>query len=369
MKINLISLVPETFGNRKFFVKEISGKLEIASKRLTPYGKNPKPIILPRQIELSEEVAEAIGIYAGDGKLTPNDIMHVDLVSMDTDIVNSFLRLLKILNVKTDNLYLEIIYRNGKPKDLAKKWSEATGISSKQFRLKKSLRHRHDVFHIQLGSVIFRIIFEKMIFHSLPIIKADENLRRAFLRGYFAADGTIAFNGKENYINYVGFSYDAGNESWLRNFCMECLELEGVPSKFNEKEREGEITITGWDSYCKLWRIDFFNCCERKQRRFSKILESRRIYCKLNDDFRKEFFSSIRMKQKEIAKSISSWQGNVSRTMKGKHLLTIKQLKILQPYSRFDISKIIENVEHIRFGPLSKGIINSKTEISSMFEV
>ncbi len=368
MKIHFADFVPKKFGNRKFIVKEVSDKIEVTSKKRTKYGKNPKPILLPKKIELDEKFVEAIGIYAGDGKMTPNDMMHTDLASKDADIIKSFLNLLKTLNVDTNKLYFEIIYRTGNKKYIISKWSKIICINSCRFKIRRSFRHRFDVLHIQLGSIIFRVVFEKMVFSLLPTIKNDKNLRRAFLRGYFAADGTIGFNEKENYLNYIGFSYDAGNESWLRDFCMEALKLEYIPSKFKEIGREGEITITGWNLYCKLWLIDLFGCCERKNIHFSKILRSRRIYCKLKDHFRSEFFKSIGMEQKEIAKYIKSWQGNVSKMIEGKHLLTIKQLKILQPYSKFNISDIIDNIQHIRFGPVGKGFIESRTEIRALLE-
>ncbi|HLC50767.1 MAG TPA: hypothetical protein VJH90_00125 [archaeon] len=176
----------------------------------------------------------------------------------------------------------------------------------------------------------------------------------------------MGFNERENYLNYIGFSYNAEKEKWLRRFCIECLKLEGVNATYKEKNKDGIAVVTNWYNYYKLWNIDVFGACRRKKKDLIEILTSRNIYCCMNNKFRIEFFRSLNMKQKEIAKLINSWQGNVCKTIQGKHLLTIRQSNILQSSSDFTTNNIIGNIFYIRIG---KSKFNLKKDIKYFFSL
>ncbi|MBU3896703.1 MAG: hypothetical protein KJ697_02095 [Nanoarchaeota archaeon] len=352
MKIKTNEFIPDIFRNRKFSIEELGDKIKVSSKIFGKSGSNPKSIILPKQIELNGSFAEAIGLYIGDGKLTERDLRHSSFGNKDEDIIKFMLEFfVKTMNIPLDKMTLTITYRIGDGSVSKKKWSNILGVCSEKFKLKQSNRIKNDMLTIQINSTIFRIFLKNMI--ACLLIKFKENviLRRGFLRGYFAAEGTIGFNKKENFLNYIGFAYNPLKEHSLRNYCIECLNLENIESKYKERTgNRAEIIITKWSNYSKLWKVGLFDRCDRKKNIFDEILYTRKVYCKLNNKFRKRFFGCISLTQRNIADLTNSWQGNICRVLSGNNLITINQLKTLSNYSNYSEESILENIKSVRIG-------------------
>lgn len=357
MKLDLEQIAKEVFKDKDLFIEELpENKVKIWYKNERIFrsigASDPAPFVLMKSIELDEKFAEAVGMYLGDGKTTKNDTAHIDFVSKDCDMLvfmlNFFMN--KFL-VSLSKLTISIKYKAENKNDVLDKWSILLNIQKSKFKISYSSRNRYDTVSIQVNSTILRKLFDEIIEISLPFIKLNEKLRKGFLRGYFAAEGTIGYSKNENYLNYVGFSYNPKTEKWLRNYCIVCLAKENIDSVFKErKNNRAEIIISSWNNYWKFWSIDMFDRCIRKKDKFSRILLSRDIYCQFNDKFRCNLFVSLGMTQKEIAKIIKSYQGNVCMTIKGEHLLSIRQIKDLIPYTNLSIKDFIQNIEAIRVG-------------------
>ena len=103
-------------------------------------------------------------MYLGDGKLS-KDLHHLEFTSIDKDILDIMLNFFE----KTFNL------------------------NANEFTKRK--------YAFQINGIIFRILFEKIINIILKSnFYKNTVLRRAFLRGLFAAEGGIGIVKKENYI-------------------------------------------------------------------------------------------------------------------------------------------------------------------------
>lgn len=357
MKLNLEEIAKETFKDKELFIEELpEDKVKIWYKNKRMFrsigASDPAPFVMPKSIEFDERSAEAIGMYLGDGKTTKNDIRHIDFASKDYDMLVFMLNFFKNkFLVSLGNLTISIKYKVGEEDYILNKWSVLLNIPKSKFKISYSVRNRYDTLSIQVNSTILRKILDEMIKISLFSIKLNERLRRGFLRGYFAAEGTIGYSKHENYINYIGFSYNPKTETWLRDYCMECLMKENIDSVFKERKgNRAEIIVSSWNNYWKFWSINIFDRCYRKKDKFSKILLTRDIYCHINDKFRCKLFSSLSMTQGEIAKIIKSHQGNVCRTIKGEHLLTVTQIKNLMLYTNLSIKDFMQNTEAIRIG-------------------
>lgn len=358
MRLNVVEIAKEAFKNKEGLVIEElpEDKVEIWYKNKRMYrkigGTDPRPFILPRLIELDEEFAEAIGLYLGDGKTTESDTHHLDFVNKDCDIIVFMLnffneRLLANLNKMT----ISIKYKYGNKYRILEKWSKWLSIPKSKFKISYQPRNRYDTISIQINSSVLRKVFFEIIKVALNSIKSNKNLRRGFLRGYFAAEGTVGYNEKENYLNYVGFSYNPKTEAWLRNYCILCLAKENIVSVFRERNgNKGEIIVTKWANYQKLLSIQIFDRCERKKKKFLEILMTRDIYCDLTRNFRQSMFTSLGMTQNQISKIIDSYQGNVSKTIHGMHLLSKHQIKDLLPYTNLSLLDFIKNTQAIRIG-------------------
>ncbi len=357
MQIDISELAKDVFSNKELIIENLpDDKVKIWYRNKRAYrsigGSDPRPFILPKSIELDQEFAEAIGLYLGDGKTTKKDTQHLEFSNKDHDIVNFMLNFFtsKFL-VGLNNMTITIKYKTGDMEEVLKKWSKLLKIPESKFKISYVSRNKYDTLSMQINSTVLRKIFCGIIHKSLESIKSDQNLRRGFLRGYFAAEGTVGYNDDENYLNYIGFSYNPKTEKWLRNYCMLCLSKENIQSVFRERSgNRSDVIISGWKNYWKLWSMKIFDRCERKKMRFLEIFSSRNIYCNLGDSFRELFFSSLGMTQRKIAGIMGSWQGNVCRTVEGKHLLSVKQIENLLPYTELSIEDFITNTKAIRIG-------------------
>ena len=294
-------------------------------------------------------------------------MQHTSFTSKDSDIAKFMLDFfVNRFHIDKSRITLTISYSFGRSHPLIKKWAKVLNVPYKNFGLTKKPRHRYDTLGIQINSVLFTVIFKKILFSMLSPIKQDTVLRRGFLRGYFAAEGNIGFKRKDNYIEYIGFWYNALKESSIKNFCLVCLKAESIRARYKEKGSEGFIIINGWENYCKLWAIRIFDRCQRKRNLFWTIFKTRKIYCKLETAFMQKFFSTLGIAQKQIARTIGSWQANVSRTTQGAHLLTIEQLKALLRHSPFTENTLINNIEGFRIGNM-RSVIKDKLFLKYLF--
>jgi len=142
------------------------------------------------------------------------------------------------------------------------KWANLLDVPTEKLHTTYSKRHRKDVLHMQIGGTILRKIFDKVIEMCLPVIKKDPTLRRAFLMGHYAADGGIgvAKDVFRNYIVNVDFNYNPAKEKWLRDFLMDCLELEGLKDiSYKEYFHKAYVQIANWYNYHILWKIRLFD--------------------------------------------------------------------------------------------------------------
>jgi len=94
-----------------------------------------------------------------------------------------------------------------------------------------------------------------------------------------------------------------------------------------------------------------FNLCQRKKDKFLDVMHNLKIYCILENKYILELFKKQNLKQKEIAKLINSWQGNVSKTIKGKHLLTLENFNLL--CNRVNEKNHLDKIKNIRIGSLT----------------
>ena len=72
---------------------------------------------------------------------------------------------------------------------------------------------------------------------------------------------------------------------------------------------------------------------------------TRDIYCDLTRNFRQDMFTSLGMTQNQISKIIGSYQGNVSKTIRGMHLLNKHQIENLLPYTNLSVLDFIKNTK------------------------
>lgn len=331
---------------------------------------NRKSFILPNTYRVDERFMEAISLYLGDGDFNRKEKRHLTFCSKDKELATFFLNFLRdYFFMQNSDITILIQYKK-RNKYLRQEWSKVLRVKKDKIITRFSDRHRNEVCHIQVNGVVFRKIFEKIIHNVLSTAFLQKpDLRRAFLRGLFAAEGNIGIDylEKKHYISQITYNLSLFEES-LKDFICRGLELEHVHYKIfrDEKDHSLEINIQRWDNYLKLWSISVFDLCQRKKDKFIAIAKKLDIYVQFNDTFRREFFKRLPLLQKQIANVIDSWQANVSRTITGEHLLRIEQLLKLLNYTNITKEEVKPNINAFRVGTLT--LIQPSLEVFEFLE-
>ncbi len=344
MKTDVRTLVPQGW------------KTEDVSLHLMKVSKNKlaKSIIFPKIIKIDNHFVEGIALFLGDGDFNRKEKRHTTFASKDKDITKHYLDFLrKYFYIEDKDISFSIRYKRTNP-NMIQSWKETLKIN-KNINSYQSDRSLSEALHIQVNSVVFRHLFENIINYTLKLrIFEQIELRKAFLRGIFAAEGNIGIKRKEKYINQITFSFSK-KEMHLAKIVKFALAKENISSKILPPRKNClEVNIQNWKNYHLLWKIDLFSICSRKQQDFLMILKNLHVYCNLDDKFRFKLFESLNLTQREIARLLNSWQGNIAHMIKGKNLISIARLKRLAKYSCITEEKIIENIKFLRIGCLTK---------------
>lgn len=215
-------------------------------------------------------------------------------------------------------------------------------------------------------------MFQTIMKNSLNYISIDKDLRRGFLRGYFAAEGTISYYNKNTgtSVSSISFSYNKIKENWLRDFCMGCLKLEGINSRYEESKIKlgGKIVICNWCNFKKMWEIGIFDRCERKKKLFVSLVRKPKVYIYLRSNFIKSISKENGMTQEKTAEFLGSTQGNISEIIRGKRPFEITQLILLSKFLNKDIQLIKDNITLIQIYHSSTKLKPSNDFTNLLFE-
>ncbi|MBI5392500.1 LAGLIDADG family homing endonuclease [Candidatus Woesearchaeota archaeon] len=281
--INLIELI-----DKKYLVEETTDNLIRVSFKRKGSGPNPKPFVIPSKIIIDNTFVEAIAMYIGDGKLSV-DMHHLDFTSKDKDMIQFMLNFfLKRLNLHIQDIRYTITYRHFK-EDMLFRWSSYLMIPKEMIHLIQSDRHREECLGMQISGMILRDIFGKIVQIVLTFDYSEQiELRHAFLRGLYAAEGGLGIVVKENYIAYISYHLSYQKEEKLSKFVQQLLEFEGITCKEILRPKKGEryIQITNWQNYWKLYRIGIFELNLRKKQKFLDKVQNTKFMFKVTDELR-----------------------------------------------------------------------------------
>lgn len=352
MKLNLLKFSTEILKSFNPEVKSSTNWFKVSY--INRKGNNPKPFVFPNILDVDELVAEAMGLYIGDGTMNVRDKNHVSFINIDADVVKFIFDFFRSrFKIKNSDITFLISYSKSRPKYLKEKWSTVLNIPKEKFKTRKSERNKNESVLIQINGRIFSIIFKNLIIKLLPVIQKNNTLRKGFLRGFFASDGGIAVKKDPRRLNLVqiNFNYNPKTEIWLRNYILKCLNLEEIENiNYIENETEGYITVYNWKNYLKFWKIKLFDRNKRKKSKFLNIIKDMCVYIDIEKSYREKIFSKLNLTQNQIAQILNSWQANVSRTIAGIHLLKIEQVNSLIEHSNLSWDNILQNSNKIRIG-------------------
>jgi plasmid maintenance system antidote protein VapI len=349
MEIDVLKLIPEEWS-----IEELDDVLIKITRPAKGSGTYCKPIIIRKSIHLTEDFVAGIAMYLGDGKLAKDG--HLAYASKDIDIIQFMLKFFEEhINICKEDISFYLYYKNDQRLNL---WLETLQISEDKIRIYQSNRYRYSCVNFQIGSVLLRKLFGNIIEGTLKLDLVDnKKLRRAFLRGLFAAEGSVGVQRTEKprpYINAIGFHFHE-NERYLIDYCCKCLDAEEITYQTVNRPnfKTTYIAITNWNNYWRLWRTNIFDLCKRKKDTFINVASSLKVGCLLEKTHRKELFSNTNLYQRDLAKQLGTYQASICRMIRGEFYPTIEQVIKLSKLTNTNIETIKENIQESRAGHLT----------------
>lgn len=364
MKINIKKLVPKEWTIEKLNNNKI--KVYYINKGR---GSSPKPFILPQTIFVDKEFIEAIAMYLGDGKLSADD-KHLGFTSIDSDMVKFVLDFfVKRFNVSLKDFTVSINCKEFK-KEILNRWAKALDIPSSKFRIQTTLRSRNPSCDLQLSGKVFRIIFEKILNEiTSSDFLLNQQLRRAFLRGLFAAEGNIAVNYKQNYIVCVQYCLGS-HEKDLSSLIKKALDIEGITynESIKKSDKSWTIVITNWKNYLKCWKIDLFYKNARKEYLFLNKLRITKFSCKIDSNLKDKLLNIKHFSHRQLAFFIGANPAMFCKVLKNKaDYINIEYIIKLSKIASIPLDDIKTNI--IKFTVNDVTLINDKEFIDFIFDL
>lgn len=334
-------------------------------------GSSPKPFVLPKVVDVNKEFMEAIAMYIGDGSMNQTDDKHLGFASIDYDMVKFMFDFFTLqFKIPLKDFTFSIRCKEFDKKSLTL-LSKALKIPKRKFKVKLTTRTKNPACHLQISGKIFRLLFGSLIEEIMSSnFFLNKDLRRAFLRGLFAAEGGLGIVKKENYIAYIAFHLSYYKEEKLANFVQKLLGLEGITSKHFIRKNKGEryIQITNWKNYSKLWQMDLFALNKRKEYKFLKKLSVTKFCCKINPKLKDSLLEEKYLSGRQIASLIGTSSTTFYKIKNNKRdFIDISCLINLSMLSRIPLDKIKTNVIEFRVNTTTP--IKDKQFIDFIFDL
>ncbi len=206
-------------------------------------------------------------------------------------------------------------------------------------RVYKLIRHRYASLVLQTSNRIFQCLYSKLFCKLKQTILHNSILRRAFLKGLFAAEGHVKHS-VFGTIESMSFAYNPALESRLVAFIKTCLQMEGIKAKDNKK---GLLYFCGYASMIKFYSIGGLSLHKAKEVKFLGLLRNADPILHL----RKKYLNPLRhYQQNRLAKILNCSQPSISNSLRGNYL-PLKCLFKLRSILSVSYSSLIKNTEFI----------------------
>jgi len=130
--LDTIKIVKKVLKDKDPIIKNLGSKLKVTYK-----GKKsqPRPIILPKYIQINEKLGELCGLYYGEGATSKNSwTSHIQFTNSEPSLVKYFLMLIEeIFEFERDRFMFRIRGGNEKIETLSK--DEIIKIWKRSFNL------------------------------------------------------------------------------------------------------------------------------------------------------------------------------------------------------------------------------------------
>ena len=363
-KINLVELCPESWITKK--VNNTHVKIYYVNKGR---GSQPKPFIFPNKLVIDKEFMEAIGMYLGDGKLS-KDQVHLGFSSIDMDMSRFILDFfLNRFNISLSDTTISIRFKEFNM-NILKKWSTALNVPLSKLKIQITQRTKNESCETQITGIILRTLFGKIIDIVLHgDFLEDSELRRAFLRGIFAAEGNIAVNYQMNYIVCINFCL-GHQEDKLASLIKKSLKKENISFTTFKRQSKGSLIVrtTGWKNYHKCWKINLFSRSIRKEFQFLNKTKITKFSCSIKSSMKTRLLNISYFSQRLLSYLVGWNPPSLHKfNTNNKSYINIEFLIKLAKIASIPLDEIKENITEFRVNDITP--IKDKEFIDFVFDL
>ncbi len=305
--LNILTCLPQKSRTGfDLYYKEINDELLVWYQ---PKTRKKCEFRFKKYVKLNQEFIALLGLSMGDGLNNPS-IRNPHYLFSNTNFKLTYLIfnwLKSNFNITSVNTQL---YLNT---PVNQKTEPDTAPLEKKFGCKitvyKLERYKKPTLTIQLGNRVFQCLYLSLFNKLKDTILNEPSLRRAFLKGLFAAEGHVKHS-IYNTIESMSFAYNPKTEHDLALFVKKCLAKEQILSKDNAK---GCLYFCGYENMIKFYKIGCLSLHKEKERKFLQLISNSKITL----HFSKHYLNPLRLQsQRKLAIKLQCSQPMVSKCLK-----------------------------------------------------
>jgi hypothetical protein len=276
MKISLIELLN---GRNDLEIQE--KETTVVIKERPKRGRPSKVVELPKEIKLSEENLEALGLFLAEGTIMKK-YNRIELGNTEVLLIETFLRFLENLRISRSEVKVKIsAFVDSCPMSeiqLKTFWSNQLKIPIENFQKvswyhQKGKRKRaspYGVVQIRVYHKLLTEIFYKILKRATKLALTSKSLAMPFLRGIFAGEGSI--DKRKDSIHSVIVSCVK-----YKTLIKKLLSVCGIkPGKYNPRMRG--FPIRGIENFGKIYEMQLFKLHPAKDKEFTNRVKNHRYF-------------------------------------------------------------------------------------------
>lgn len=207
----------------------------------------PRPLTIPRYIELNENFGEMLGLYFGDG--TKNDSCYIELLNSCLELIKLWLNHLLSFGVEIENLFFGVkVSENVKlrydisEEEIEKYWRKYLNIPLeinvsigwvKTKGKPSTYLQKYGTCVIRYFNTTFSVFYNSLIKNIPQFLKISEQFRIGFIRGVIASDGNINIK-KNGSLTMVRIAGNEKQRQFISTILLKFLDIQSKEDKNNQ---------------------------------------------------------------------------------------------------------------------------------------
>jgi hypothetical protein len=271
-------------------------KKELYNNIKEVYPQVKKSSFKLKEIEIDPLFTELYGAWIGEGDHSSKR-EAISLTNYSVELLKLHIKLLIKFGFGRNKIKAEIISPKKEPKNKIKeKWSKILNLPLNQITTVTYMENAtQEGAGVEVWCAgLFRILHQIDNKIKSIIKNSNKNIKIAYIKGIFAAEGSVRKKGKEIRINMKDIS-----ELIFVEYILQDLNIKSRPIKFNKFSRCCELSILGFKNIKQFKEINGFGLNKKRNNLLNKVFET--YERNLPYPIRFEQIKKILLKKQEIS--------------------------------------------------------------------